>query len=76
MTSDILIEMATACTRCGADHTPSHDAYLAGTWRICTRCRGDPGEEASGAVDGESERAQGHTALRYGQVEEKDVNSD
>ena len=45
----------------------------------CTRCRGDPGEEASGAGEGEIEPAQGNTAPRYGQVEEveeKDICND
>ncbi len=44
--------------------------------RTCTRCRGDPGEEASGAILDDSRTAQGNTAPRYGQVEKKDVNND
>ena len=42
----------------------------------CTRCRDGPGEEVSGVIEGDSKRAQGNTAPRYGQVEEKDVNND
>lgn len=71
-----MIEIEATCITCGADFTPAPDAFRRGTWRTCTRCRGDPGEEVSGVIEGDSKRAQGSTPLRYGQVEEKDVNND
>ena len=40
----------THCTACGDAFTPSHDAYVRGDWRTCTRCRGDPGEQAPGVI--------------------------
>ncbi len=49
--------MTTTCTRCGADFTPAPDAYRRGTWRTSTRCRGDPGDEASGVVEANSRAA-------------------
>ena len=71
-----MIEIETLCAIWRRAFTPAPDAFRRGTWRTCTRCRGDPTEEASGAILDDSRTAQGNTAPRYGQVEEKDVNND
>ncbi len=54
-----MIELETHCTTCGADFTPSHDAYVRGTWRTCTRCRDGPGDEVSGAIEPGTKRLEG-----------------
>ncbi len=45
-----MIELTVTCAQCGTDHTPSHDAYVRGDWRTCTRCRDGPGEQAPGVI--------------------------
>ena len=71
-----MIEIEATCTTCGHVFTPSHDAYVRGDWRVCTRCRDGPDDEVSGVLQGDPSGSQGNTALRYGQVEAKDMNSD
>ena len=34
-----MIEIETVCITCDDAFTPDHDDYVAGRWRVCTRCR-------------------------------------
>ncbi len=64
-----MIEMTTICTVCGADFTPTHDAYVRGDWRTCTRCRDGPGDDVSGVIEDDSRPAQGQITPPYCQPE-------
>jgi len=61
--------MTTTCTSCGADFTLAPDAYRGGTWRTCTRCRGDPGDEVPAVILDDSRPAQGRTGPPHCQAE-------
>ena len=54
-----MTELETVCRTCGESWTPDHAAYVRGTWRACTRCRGDPGDEVPAVVLDDSRPAQG-----------------
>ncbi len=58
-----MIELTVTCITCGADFTPSHAAYVRGTWRTCpswrTRCRDGPSEQDSRYLCLHSRPAQG-----------------
>ncbi len=41
------------------------DAFRRGTWRACTRCRGDPGDEASGVIEADSSALDAILELPY-----------
>ncbi len=47
---------------------PDADAFRRGTWRACTRCRGDPGDEVSGVIPDDSRPAQGQIMSPYCQA--------
>ena len=53
-----MIEMLATRTGCGAEHAPSHDAYVRGDWRTCTRCRDGPGEQVPGVIEADSSASQ------------------
>ncbi len=40
-----MISIEATCTTCGAEHAPDQADSVAGDWRTCTRCRGDPDGE-------------------------------
>ncbi len=63
-----MIEIEATCTICGHVFTPSHSDYVRGTWRVCTRCRGDPGDEVPAVVLDDSRPAQGRTGPPYCQA--------
>jgi len=68
-----MIEIEATCTTCGADFTPSHAAYVRGTWRTCpswrTRCRDGPGDEVPAVNLDDSRPAQGRTGPPYYEAE-------
>jgi len=53
-----MIEIEATCTTCGHAFTPAPGAFRRGTWRTCLRCRGDPDEQAPGAIEADSKRSQ------------------
>jgi len=57
MTSEILIIVGRL--NAGWRMIDAEADYLAGTWRVCPRCRGDPGEEVSGVIEPGTKRVEG-----------------
>ena len=59
----------TRCIACGHAFTPAPDAFRRGTWRTCSRCRGDPGEQVSGAIKADSSAVEATLGPPYCQTE-------
>lgn len=61
-----MIAISTTCIVCGTEHEPTHADVIAGTWRTCPRCRGQPDRTISGSgeLDDDSSGLEGHTAAR------------
>ncbi len=58
--------IAITCRSCGNEFQPSGDDIRAGHWHTCPRCRGEPGEQASGDQEADPTRDHGQPAARNG----------
>ncbi len=61
------IELASTCHRSDGDFTSKRRDYLAGTWRTCRRCRGEPERTVSGDLRTDPHAAAGELPRRNGQ---------